>query len=71
MAITPREEMVMDRWDAGISASQIARESLSVPYIRRVVCNLNVSDPSNRRARKAMQRGSAALLKAIEQERRI
>ena len=67
--LTPKERAIMDRWDAGQSMRQIARE-LGKDYDR--VRNLIVyyhGRAEYRNERNAMAACSAALLSAIQQER--
>lgn len=70
MAITPREQLVLDRSDRGVSIDAIARElKLNRQYVRKVVTYYTVDIMGEHRARRAMEAGSAALAAAIHAAR--
>lgn len=67
--LTPRELAIMDRWDAGKTISQIARElGKPVARVRNTVAYYDGA-ADHRTHKGAMVAGSEQLLSAIRQER--
>lgn len=62
--ISPREQQILDRADAGTPAEAIAEElDLALSYVRQVIGFFS-GDPLGRHER-AMKAGSQALLRAV------
>lgn len=70
MAVTPREQQIIDLDDAGLSVAQIAaRLDMSEAYVRTIVRALCRNLGGNTGFNAMIERGSRALLDAIIRQR--